>query len=152
MRIISAPIKEIVLGPNGILTQVWLQFIANVGSALTGEWSKSEYEIEIDNNGAPLIPDRTILALKGETIELSMVFNDPQTFTNAKFSIPESNNFNISFEESYLNLYDTGGVLLGGALVSGEVITLPNVSSTGKSILSGTLILIETKNNIGGLQ
>jgi len=150
MIIPFAPIQEKMLNASGILEQTWLQFLSGVGVALKGEWNNSEYKIIIDNNGVDLEPNRTVLALKGSTIEVSMHFANPVSFTNAKFNIKGSNNKDLNFEDTYLNIYDVGGFLLGGAYASGPLIEIPNVASTGHCTISGTLILKETKNNIGG--
>jgi hypothetical protein len=151
MNLPFAPIKEALLDASGTISQTWIQFFTTLGTGLSGEWSKSEYKLTIDNNGVDLIPTRTVLAQKGSTIEISMHFDTLKTFLNANFSINETNNKNLTFEDSYLNIYDVGGILLGGAYASGSVISIPNVSSTGHCTISGTLILKETQNNIGGV-
>jgi len=150
MNITPSPIKEVLLNETGLLNQVWIQFFSSIGTGLKGEWSKSEYKIEINNTPTDLIPDRTVLAQKGSTIALSIHFNGSTTFNNANFNIKGSNNKDLNFEDSYLNIYQDGGTLLGGAFVSGNTISIPNVSSVGHCNISGTLILKETKNNIGG--
>lgn len=150
MNLPFAPIKESLLDASGVISQTWFQFFTALGTGLNGEWSKSQYKILVSNNGGESEPTRTVLAQKGSTIEISMHFDSVISFNNANFTIEDAINKKLTFEDTYLNIYDVGGVLLGGAYASGESITIPNVSSTGHCTISGTLILKETQNNLGG--
>lgn len=150
MNLPFAPIKEALLDASGTISQTWFQFFTSIGTGLFGEWSKSQYNIIVTNDGGDLTPTRTVLAQKGSTIDLSMHFDSATSFINAKFSIKGDSNKNLNFEDTYLNIYQSDGTLLGGAFVSGTIISIPDVASVGHCNISGTLILKETQNNIGG--
>ncbi len=165
MNLSPAPIKDIMLNSTGLLNQVWIQFFSSLGTGLKGEWESSEYKLEIIFVDDPLITldmaDRTVLAKKGSTIELSMSFNGPRDFSPgngfyfsieiASFSTQNVNKKNAQFEETFLNVYDkTSRALIAGAFVSGDKIFLPKLHITESFNISGTLIL-KTDKNIGGL-
>ena len=165
MNLNSAPIKEIMLNSTGLLNQVWIQFFSSLGTGLKGEWESSEYKLEIIFVDDPLITldmaDRTVLAKKGSTIELSMSFENGRDFSPgngfyfsieiASFSTQNVNKKNAQFEETFLNVYDKSSrALIAGALVSGDKIFLPKLHITESFNISGTLIL-KTDKNIGGV-
>ena len=165
MNLSPAPIKDIMLNSTGLLNQVWIQFFSSLGTGLKGEWESSEYKLEIIFVDDPLITldmaDRTVLAKKGSTIELSMSFNGPRDFSPgngfyfsieiASFSTQNVNKKNAQFEETFLNVYDkTSRALIAGAFVSGNKIFLPKLHITESFNISGTLIL-KTDKNIGGV-
>ena len=165
MNLSSAPIKEIMLNSTGLLNQVWIQFFSSLGTGLKGEWDSSEYKLEIIFVNDPLITldmaDRTVLAKKGSTIELSMSFENGRDFSPgdgfyfsieiASFSTQNVNKKYAQFEETFLNVYDKSSrALIAGALVSGDKIFLPKLHITESFNISGTLIL-KTDKNIGGV-
>lgn len=165
MNLSSAPIKEIMLNSTGLLNQVWIQFFSSLGTGLKGEWESSEYKLEIIFVDDPLITldmaDRTVLAKKGSTIELSMSFENGRDFSPgngfyfsieiASFSTQNVNKKYAQFEETFLNVYDKSSrALIAGALVSGDKIFLPKLHITESFNISGTLIL-KTDKNIGGV-
>lgn len=165
MNLSSAPIKEIMLNSTGLLNQVWIQFFSSLGTGLKGEWDSSEYKLEIIFVDDPLITldmaDRTVLAKKGSTIELSMSFENGRDFSPgngfyfsieiASFSTQNVNKKYAQFEETFLNVYDKSSrALIAGALVSGDKIFLPKLHITESFNISGTLIL-KTDKNIGGV-
>ena len=165
MNLSPAPIKDIMLNSTGLLNQVWIQFFSSLGTGLKGEWESSEYKLEIIFVDDPLITldmaDRTVLAKKGSTIELSMSFDGPRDFSPGNgfyfsieidsFSTQNVNKKNAQFEDTFLNVYDkTSRALIAGAFVSGNKILLPKLHITESFNISGTLIL-KTKKNIGGL-
>ena len=165
MNLSPAPIKDIMLNSTGLLNQVWIQFFSSLGTGLKGEWDSSEYKLEIisvDNPPTTLdMADRTVLAKKGSTIELSMSFENGRDFSPgdgfyfsieiASFSIQDVNKKYAQFEETFLNVYDKSSkALLAGALVSGDKIFLPKLHITESFNISGTLIL-KTDKNVGGL-
>lgn len=165
MNLSPAPIKDIMLNSTGLLNQVWIQFFSSLGTGLKGEWESSEYKLEIIFVDDPLITldmaDRTVLAKKGSTIELSMSFDGPRDFSPgngfyfsieiASFSTQNVNKKNAQFEETFLNVYDkTSRALIAGAFVSGNKIFLPKLHITESFNISGTLIL-KTDKNIGGV-
>ena len=165
MNLSPAPIKDIMLNSTGLLNQVWIQFFSSLGTGLKGEWESSEYKLEIIFVDDPLITldmaDRTVLAKKGSTIELSMSFDGPRDFSPgngfyfsieiASFSTQNVNKKNAQFEETFLNVYDkTSMALIAGAFVSGNKIFLPKLHITESFNISGTLIL-KTDKNIGGV-
>ena len=165
MNLSPAPIKDIMLNSTGLLNQVWIQFFSSLGTGLKGEWESSEYKLEIIFVDDPLITldmaDRTVLAKKGSTIELSMSFDSGRDFSPgngfyfsieiASFSTQNVNKKNAQFEETFLNVYDkTSRALIAGAFVSGNKIFLPKLHITESFNISGTLIL-KTDKNIGGV-
>jgi len=165
MNLSPAPIKDIMLNSTGLLNQVWIQFFSSLGTGLKGEWESSEYKLEIISVNDPLITldmaDRTVLAKKGSTIELSMSFDSGRDFSPgdgfyfsieiASFSTQNVNKKNAQFEETFLNVYDkTSRALIAGAFVSGNKIFLPKLQITESFNISGTLIL-KTDKNIGGV-
>ncbi len=168
MNLSSAPIKDIMLNSTGLLNQVWIQFFSSLGTGLKGEWDSSEYKLEIISVPNPPNPpttldmaDRTVLAKKGSTIELSMSFENGRDFSPgngfyfsieiASFSTQNVNKKNAQFEETFLNVYDKSSrALIAGALVSGDKIFLPKLHITESFNISGTLIL-KTDKNIGGV-
>lgn len=165
MNLSPAPIKDIMLNSTGLLNQVWIQFFSSLGTGLKGEWESSEYKLEIISvNNPPTtlgMADRTVLAKKGSTIELSMSFDSGRDFSPgngfyfsieiASFSTQNVNKKNAQFEESFLNVYDkTSRALIAGAFVSGNKIFLPKLQITESFNISGTLIL-KTDKNIGGV-
>lgn len=148
MNLSPAPIKDIMLNSTGLLNQVWIQFFSSLGTGLKGEWESSEYKLEIIFVDDPLITldmaDRTVLAKKGSTIELSMSFDGPRDFSPgngfyfsieiASFSTQNVNKKNAQFEETFLNVYDkTSRALIAGAFVSGNKIFLPKLHITESS-------------------
>ena len=169
MNLSPAPIKDIMLNSTGLLNQVWIQFFSSLGTGLKGEWDSSEYKIEITSVPNPPNPpttldmaDRTVLAKKGSTVELSMSFDGPRDFSPgngfefrieiANFSTQTVNKKYLQFEETFLNIYDLNGSLQGGAKASGNSIILPKISITSAFNISGTLILKTDKNlKIGGV-
>jgi len=165
MNLSSAPIKEIMLNSTGLLNQVWIQFFSSLGTGLKGEWDSSEYKLEIKpippSTSTVDMADRTVLAKKGSTIELSMSFENGRDFSPgdgfyfsieiASFSTQDVNKKNAQFEETFLNVYDKSSkALIAGALVSGDKIFLPKLHITESFNISGTLIL-KTNKNIGGV-
>lgn len=118
--------KEIFAGSGRIVDgHGWTQWFASTGDALEGEWGV--------NSKAD-----TALGLQQKIIYQGKV----ATFW-AKFSANDLQNVTITlpkpFQDTVLQVWD-GSSLVGGALVSGDSVLLPSVTTQNDTFILGTLL------------
>ena len=122
MRINEAPLEEV-----NMLSTIWQRFFASIGKSLAGEWGTWRADLESTGDGAQSVYIRN----KGMTSTIQIKI---ENITSAGvLTLP------FQVEETILSVwdYDTQSVL-DGALVSGNLITLPNV--TGNIMVTGEVI------------
>lgn len=123
MLINEAPIEE----PSG--SQIWTRFFASVGKSLQGEWGSYTAPLESTTDGTQTVKIRN----KGATAQIQIKIEG--ITSTGVLTLP------YSVEETILNIwdFDTQSVL-DGALVNGNLITLPNVTGSTSIMITGEVI------------
>ncbi len=123
MLINEAPIEE----PSG--SQIWARFFASVGKSLQGEWGSYTAPLESTTDGTQTVKIRN----KGATAQIQIKIEG--ITSTGVLTLP------YSVEETILNVwdFDTQSVL-DGALVNGNLITLPNVTGSTSIMITGEVI------------
>ena len=139
-RILFAPVVEKFLQADGVISKTWLHFLSDVGGALKGDWTKTEITLNV--SGASAQPSRTVLAKKGSTFEISIVWSETVSFNSGSFftlTLDQKNFY--SFEKTILTLLNDDKEIVGHAVPNNKFIEIKSNESLNSCILSGTLIL-----------
>lgn len=121
MAINSAPIED----PVNV-SEVWLRWFADIGDSVTGDWDL--YTADLVNTG-----------LGTQTVNVQNMGKSAQVQIKIESATQGDLTLPFTSKETILSVWDLDTqTLIGGALVSGEIIQLPNVS--GNILIEGMVI------------
>jgi len=124
MLINEAPIEE-----RDPLSPIWLRFFATLGASLQGEWGSYTAPIDSTTDGTQTATIRN----KGATAQIQIKIEG--ITSTGVLTLP------YSVEETILNVWDYNTQsVLDGALVNGNLITLPNVTGSTSIMITGEVI------------
>lgn len=130
MILSEAPIKKPIIKESIVDGKVWMQWFTSLADAIKGEWTEGS-KVIIVNSPAPT-PISNYFSVQGRQVFCRIKWNATTLGgTLELFS---------KFEDGILNLYD-GTTLLQGVKVVDNIVTLPSLSTSGETILTGTLVL-----------
>ena len=123
MLINEAPLEE------QVNSNIWIRFFASIGKALQGEWGSFTAPLTSTANGTQTVKIRN----KGATAQIQIKIEG--ITSTGVLTLP------YSVQETILNVwdFDTQSVL-DGALVNGNLITLPNVTGSTSIMITGEVI------------
>ncbi len=123
MLINEAPLQE------QVNSKIWLRFFASIGKALQGEWGSFTAPLASTTNGTQTVKIRN----KGATAQIQIKIEG--ITSTGVLTLP------YSVEETILNVWDFNTQsVLDGALVNGNLITLPNVTGSTSIMITGEVI------------
>ena len=123
MLINEAPLEE------QVNSKIWLRFFASIGKALQGEWGSFTAPLASTANGTQTVKIRN----KGATAQIQIKIEG--ITSTGVLTLP------YSVQETILNVWDFNTQsILDGALVNGNLITLPNVTGSTSIMITGEVI------------
>ena len=139
MNLESTPIKKPFMDSLVFNGKVWIQWLTTLGDALKGEWSEGARVLTFSSS---LSADSNYFSFQGVQVFVNIVFNDKTATLDLSGTIQvlDEKNKPIQFLNGMLNLYD-GETLVQGVSVVGTNINLPTLTTSGKTIITGTLVL-----------
>lgn len=142
----SAPIQKPFLNGNQA-DRGWLQWFSSVGDALGGKWGISKRNLSYNNINLDDYPlTENYVSYIGREVTFLFCWEAGVQFSNSSIDIifPTISNPNIQkadlpFFKGMLQVWD-GNNLFGGAYAENTVITLPDINSSNRIIIQGTLL------------
>lgn len=135
IRINEAPLKQAVLEASGILSKVWLQWISNIATALTGVWGTAEAGLTGLTSTGPITNK---IVHKGSTVHVYLKL-DGYTSSNSQVEIKQFKVLNGIV--NLANIDNSGNVVsITPLYVEDNKFTVPNGTITNTAVISGELI------------
>lgn len=135
IRINEAPLKQEMLDASGILSKVWLQWVGNIATALTGIWGTTEASLTGLTSPEPIINK---IVHKGSTVSVYLQLKG-YTASGSQIEIKQFKVYNGIV--NLANIDSSGNVVsITPLYVEDNKFTIPNGTLTNTAVISGELI------------
>lgn len=135
----TAPIQDALVEKDGLLGKVWRQWFSATDDSLRGLWGKDTV-VNLETTNVTYDSVEGFYKGVGKAVVVSLNFvNIASTSGTIKLPFKVENGFLPVSEKVPLS----GNIpnLIGGALVSGDTISIENLTNSQGVIIQGTLIL-----------
>ena len=131
------------IGPAPIMNplsngRIWSQWFSTLGDSLKGRWGQQKRQLEKLNIDPQ--PTTEYLNYKGTEISFLFVWESGVTFNGSEILLSDTPaTADLTMRSGILQVWD-GSTLVGGAYCSERTIELPNLSSSGRTIVQGSIM------------
>ena len=140
------------------LDRSWLQWFSTVGDALNGKWGLSKRDLTYNNIDLSEYPlTETYVSYTGREVTFLFCWEEGVEFNNSSIDIIFPTNLNpniqkadLPFFKGMLQVWD-GNNLFGGAYANNTSISLPDINSSNRIIIQGTLLTKVTNPQNSGV-
>lgn len=134
MNMSPAPLlKPFVNDDQNLASREYGQWFASIGDSLSGRWTLSKRNLTKTNATAP---DIEYISYQGRELRFLFVWDDPITFASDTITLDRSD---LTMLPGVLEVWDDAA-MIAGATCSESLITLPNLTTTGKCIIQGCVL------------
>tara|TARA_R110001632_G_scaffold10441_8_gene38664 strand:+ start:572 stop:1009 length:438 start_codon:yes stop_codon:yes gene_type:complete len=136
---INVPPLQIPLIENDRISKSWEFFFSGLGDGLNGRWNYGARKLAKTNLSVEASPQ--LVSYQGRQVTFSFIWENGATFNNSTMSlnINTTSTGDLSVTEGYLQVWD-GSTQIAGAYCKDLIINLPDVVTTNKIIVQGTLL------------
>lgn len=130
----ETPLNKPLLNGSSI-SRPWELFFSQLGDGLNGKWEYSQRKLTRVNIADEA--DVELLSYHGREATFSFVWENGATFNNSKIELNRLSDYSLT--EGYLQVWD-GATQVEGAYCKDFDITLPDLDTTNKIIIQGTIL------------
>jgi len=131
----AAPIQEDLVDPDAnIPARSWLQWFADLGTALNGEWNLSETRLTAA--GISVEPDESYVSSMGREVTFLFVWNSGVEFSSGSYTLSRGS---LTMLPGFLQVWNNGA-MVDGALCGDSNISFKDGTYSGQVIVQGTIL------------
>ena len=136
---INVPPLQIPLIERDRISKAWEFFFSGLGDGLNGRWNYGPRKLASTNLSVEASPQ--LVSYQGREVTFSFIWQNGATFSNSSMalSIDSTSDGDLTLTDGYLQVWD-GSTQIQGAYCTGLTINLPNVVTSNKIIVQGTLL------------